>query len=108
MAEPALLPHYYKTCSIAVSHEKDSNEESNKEGCERDYDVEEGENEVDPPIPKGCKIVSIEQEAKFLDALQEHAILCQCKMDHILNLHKWGFKVRNSYECRRCKQTIIY
>jgi hypothetical protein len=86
MAEPALCSNYYKTHTIAVSHEK-GNEASNTEGCERDSDVEEGENEVDPPTPKGYTIVSIEQEAKFLDALQEHAISCQCKMDHELNLH---------------------
>jgi hypothetical protein len=60
-----------------VSHEK-GNEESITEGyCDRDYDVEEGENEVVPPTPKGYKFVSIKQEAMFLDALQEHAILCQ-------------------------------
>jgi hypothetical protein len=96
--EPALNPHFYKTCSTAVSHEK-GNEESNTQGCcDTDSDVEEGENEVVPPTPKGYKIVSIEQEAKFLDVLQEHAISCQSKMDHVLNLHKWGFGVGDSYE----------
>jgi hypothetical protein len=29
-------------------------------------------------------------------------------MDHVLNLHKWGFGVGDSYEWRRCKQTIVY
>jgi hypothetical protein len=58
MAEPALLPHYYKTCPIAVSHEK-GNEESNTEGCDRDSDGEKGENEVVPPTLKGYNIVSI-------------------------------------------------
>jgi hypothetical protein len=103
-AEPALLPHFYKTRSTAVSHEK-SNKESNTEGCERDSDVEEGENEVDPPSLKGYKIVSIEQEAKFLDSLQEHAMSCQCKMNHVIASNKCGFEVKEFYECRRCKQT---
>jgi hypothetical protein len=75
MVEPALLPHYYKTRSTAVSHEK-SNEESNTEGCDRDS---EGETEAVQTPAKGYKIVSIKQEASFLDALQEHAISCQCK-----------------------------
>jgi hypothetical protein len=70
--------------------------------------VEEGENEVDVLSPKGYKIVSIKQEAKFLDALQEHALSCQCKMNHVIASNKCGFEVKDFYECRRCKQTIIY
>jgi hypothetical protein len=75
-AEPApLLPHYYKTRSTAVSHQK-SNEERKIEGCDRDL---EGETEAVWTPANGYKIVSIEQEATFLDALQEHTMSCQCK-----------------------------
>jgi hypothetical protein len=76
------------------------------EGSDGNLDGE-GDKEI-VPTPKGYKNVSIEQESKFLDALQEHATSCQCKMNHLANLHKWGFEVQDLYQCTRCKQTIIY
>jgi hypothetical protein len=80
MAEPSLL-FPYETHSLAVSHEEDNG--SNTEGNDIDSDEEEKE-AVLMMTPKGYKLVSIDQETNFFDALQEHAQSCQCKMNLLI------------------------
>jgi hypothetical protein len=43
----------------------------------------------------------------FLDALQEHALSCRRKMNCV-NSSKWRFEAKDVYNCKWCKQTIVY
>jgi hypothetical protein len=88
---------------MTVSH-KDKEEGDNESHTS---DKEEGEKEVLPMSPKGYKLVSIDQETNFVNALQQHAMSCQCQMV-VENSSKWGFEVKDSYVCQKCNHRINY
>jgi hypothetical protein len=100
--EPSLIRNC-KTRSMTVSH-KDKEEGDNESHTS---DKEEGEKEVLPMSPKGYKLVSIDQETNFVNALQQHAMSCQCQMV-VENSSKWGFEVKDSYVCQKCNHRINY
>jgi len=58
-------------------------------------------------IPTGLKLVDMQQEAEFLDRLQDHAMRCRNKLCAI-SFRKGGFGVQLTFDCRQCHQSLEY